>query len=112
MKYDVIVVGGGPAGIISAIWAASKGLSVAILEKKDKLGRKILISGAGQCNITNTGDIKEFLTKYGKNAKFLRNSLYNFSPLDFRSFLIDNGLNLYIREDGKIFPESKKQVMF
>jgi len=107
-KYDYLIIGGGPAGIMSAIWAASKGVKVAILEKKDKLGRKILISGAGQCNVTNSGDIKEFLTKYSKNSKFLRASLYNFSPAEFIKFFTDNGLNLYTREDGKIFPESRK----
>jgi len=107
-KYDYIIIGGGPAGIMSAIWAATKGLKVAILEKKDKLGRKILISGAGQCNVTNAGTISDFLTKYGKNSKFLRNSLYNFSPSAFYKYLESNGLNLYTRDDGKIFPESKK----
>jgi hypothetical protein len=107
-KYDYIIIGGGPAGIMSAIWAASNGVKTAILEKKDKLGRKILISGSGQCNVTNAGSISDFLTKYGKNSRFLKNSLYNFSPSAFFSFLTDNGLNLYTREDGKIFPESKK----
>ncbi len=106
--YDLIIIGGGVAGLIGAIKGAEKGLQVALLEKNGKLGRKILISGAGQCNITNSDEISEFLTKYGKNNKFLRNSLYNFTPTDLMSFYKDNGLNLYIRDDGKVFPESKK----
>ncbi|RUA09930.1 MAG: NAD(P)/FAD-dependent oxidoreductase, partial [Fusobacteria bacterium] len=70
--YDYIVIGGGPGGIFSAIFAGSLGIKTAILEKKNKMGKKILIAGSGQCNITHTGDIKEFLTKYGEHGKFLR----------------------------------------
>ena len=106
--YDLIIIGGGAAGLMAAIKASENGLSVALIEKNAKLGRKVLISGAGQCNITNTGSISDFLTKYGKNAKFLRNSLYNFTPIELMRFYKDNGLNLYIRNDGKVFPESKK----
>lgn len=106
--YGLIIIGGGAAGLMSAIKASENGLTVALIEKNAKLGRKVLISGAGQCNITNTGSISDFLTKYGKNSKFLRNSLYDFTPTDLMSFYKDNGLNLYIRNDGKIFPESKK----
>ena len=58
--YEYIVVGGGPAGIFSAIYAGSCGIKTAILEKKNRMGKKILIAGSGQCNITHTGDIKEF----------------------------------------------------
>jgi len=107
-KYGFIVIGGGAAGLMAAIEASSRGIKTAILEKNSKLGRKILISGAGQCNITNTGTVNDFLKKYGKNSKFLRNSLYNFTPTALVDFYINNGLNLYTRNDGKIFPESKK----
>ncbi len=106
--YDLIIIGGGAAGLIAAIKGAELGLKVALLEKNGKLGRKILISGAGQCNITNSGEISDFLTKYGKNSRFLKNALYNFTPKELMSFYTDNGLNLYIRNDGKVFPESRK----
>ncbi|MCK5780489.1 MAG: NAD(P)/FAD-dependent oxidoreductase [Psychrilyobacter sp.] len=109
-KYDYIVVGGGPGGIFSAIFAGSLGIKTAILEKKNRMGKKILIAGSGQCNITNTGDTKEFLTKYGDHGKFLRTSLYKFSPKDLQDFFKKEGLELVAREDGKIFPITKKST--
>ncbi len=107
-KYKYIVIGGGVSGIISAIFVSSNGIKTAIIEKNKKLGRKLLLAGAGQCNITHTGSIDEFLTKYGKNYRFLKPALYNFSPQDLMDFYQNNGLELYTREDGKIFPKSKK----
>jgi len=108
--YDYIVIGGGPGGIFSAIFAGSLGIKTAILEKKNKMGKKILIAGSGQCNITHTGNIKEFLTKYGEHGKFLRTALYKFSPKDLQDFFKKNGLELIPREDGKIFPITKRSI--
>ena len=108
--YDYIVIGGGPAGLFSAIFAKKKGLKVAILEKKNKIGKKLLIAGSGQCNLTHSGEIKDFLTKYGEHGKFLRTALYKFSPTDLQNFFRDNGLKLFTREDGKIFPITKKSI--
>lgn len=108
--YEYIVVGGGPAGIFSAIYAGSHGIKTAILEKKNRIGKKILIAGSGQCNITHTGEVKEFLTKYGDHGKFLRTAIYKFSPEDLQNFFKENGLELVSREDGKIFPITKRSV--
>lgn len=108
--YEYIVVGGGPAGIFSAIYAGNLGIKTAILEKKNKIGKKILISGSGQCNITHTGEVKEFLTKYGNHGKFLRTAIYKYSPKDLQNFFKDNGLELVPREDGKIFPKTKRSL--
>jgi len=109
-SYEYIVVGGGPGGIFSGIYAGSLGVKTAILEKKNKMGKKILIAGSGQCNITNTGDTKEFLTKYGDRGKFLRTALYKYSPKDLKEFFKKEGLELVAREDGKIFPITKKST--
>lgn len=108
--YEYIVVGGGPAGIFSAIYAGSHGIKTAILEKKNKIGKKILIAGSGQCNITHTGEIKDFLTKYGDHGKFLRTAIYKYSPKDLQNFFKEHGLELVPREDGKIFPITKRSV--
>ena len=108
--YEYIVVGGGPAGIFSAIYAGSHGIKTAILEKKNKMGKKILIAGSGQCNITNTGEVKEFLLKYGEHGKFLRTAIYKYSPKDLQEFFKKEGLELIAREDGKIFPITKKST--
>jgi predicted Rossmann fold flavoprotein len=109
-NYDYIVVGGGPAGIFSSIYASSRGIHTAILEKKNKMGKKILIAGSGQCNITHTGEPKEFLLKYGGHGKFLRTAIYKYSPEDLKTFFKKEGLELVAREDGKIFPITKKST--
>lgn len=108
--YEYIVVGGGPAGIFSAIYAGSFGIKTAILEKKNRMGKKILVAGSGQCNITHTGEVKEFLTKYGDHGKFLRTAIYKYSPNDLQTFFKEHGLELVPREDGKIFPITKRSV--
>ncbi len=72
MIYDVVVIGGGPSGIMSAIKAGESGAKVILLEKNDHLGVKLLCTGKGRCNITNnTLDLKEFIKQFGKNGKFL-----------------------------------------
>lgn len=108
MLYDLIIVGGGPAGIFSAIFAGNKGLKVLLLEKNKKLGKKLLIAGSGKCNLTHTGDYKEFIEKYGENGKFLKKALYNFKPSDMIKFFQDNGLYLVKNENGKYFPHTFK----
>ena len=77
-KYDVIIIGGGPAGLFAAIMCANKKQRIAILEKNKSCGRKLLMAGAGKCNITQAGDIYHFLTCYGANAKIFKHSLLYF----------------------------------
>ncbi len=110
IKYEYVVVGGGVSGMFSAIFAGSQGISTVILEKKNKLGKKMLIAGSGQCNITHTGTNKEFLTKYGVNGRFLKSSLYKFSPKSLQDFFKGEGLELVARKDGKMFPITKKSI--
>ena len=106
--FDVIVIGGGPAGMMAAISASNNKKSVLIIEKNAELGKKLLMTGGGRCNITNTKyDIKEFIELFGKNGKFLYPSLNNFSIDDTIKFFNDNGVETKI-EDGKVFPESDR----
>ncbi len=106
-NFDVIVVGGGPGGIFTAITAAERGFKVALLEKNKRIGNKILIAGSGKCNLTHTGKPKEFFDKYGKNGKFLKDSLNRYSPEMLKNFFRENGLPLVlVEETGKYFPET------
>jgi hypothetical protein len=102
-KFDIAIIGGGPAGIMAAI-AASRTSSVILLEKNPSLGRKLLMTGGGRCNITNNKPIKQLLTFFN-NKNFLKHSFYTFTNEDLFS-LFDFG---FIEEDdNRIFPESEK----
>ncbi len=108
--YDLIVVGGGPAGIFASIYAAKKNMSVAIIEKKNNIGKKILVAGSGKCNITHEGEINYFLNRYGDHGKFLKTALYNYKPKDLVDFIESKGLKMQVLENGKIFPETMKST--
>ena len=77
-----------------------------ILEKTKAVGKKLLMSGAGQCNITHGGSIKEFLGHYGDKGKKIRTALYKYNNESVRGFFESNGISLFEREDGKVFPKS------
>jgi len=109
-KYDVLIVGGGPAGLFSAISCANFGLSVAILEKNKSFGRKLLIAGAGKCNLTQDKPIGEFVYHYGTSSNFVKPCLYAFSNDKFRKFLHENKLSTVSVENGKVFPQSMKAI--
>src|SRR5438270_6007242 len=102
---DIIVVGAGAAGIIAAWRAASLGARVTLLEKNDRIGIKILISGGGKCNITQDGSIEHVLSGFRPNeARFLRPSFYRFTNEQIVEMLNRRGLETYVRPDGRIFP--------
>ncbi|MDO5844785.1 MAG: aminoacetone oxidase family FAD-binding enzyme, partial [Methanocorpusculum sp.] len=103
-EYDVIIIGAGAAGLFCA--ANLKGLKVVVLEKKILPGRKLLLSGNGQCNITHAGDIKEFTKHYGANGNFVKPALMSFSNKDTITFFEDKGIKFKETEQGKIFPKS------
>lgn len=107
MKYDVCVIGGGAAGMMAAGRAAENGASVVLIERNDRLGVKLLITGKGRCNITNIENDLQFLTqKYGKNGKFLFSSLASFGVDDVISFFEDRGVQTKVERGGRVFPVS------
>lgn len=108
MIYDVIIIGAGPAGIFAAANIKSK--KVLIIEKNKTPGKKLILSGAGQCNYTNNCEINEFLQKYGDKGRFIKTALYNFTNHNAMDFFKVNGLNSIVREDNKVFPYSFKAM--
>ncbi len=104
MNIDVIVIGAGPAGLAAA--AALKGLRVLVLEGQASAGKKLLLSGGGQCNVTHEGYPKDFYDHYGQGTRFVRTALSKFPPKMLRHQLSLVGVETFAREDGKVFPKS------
>lgn len=109
IPYDLIVAGAGPAGLFAALRAAAKGRRVLVLEKQAQPGRKLLLSGSGQCNFTHAGPIKDFLSAYGDHGRWLKPALFHFTNQDaiafFRSLGVDS---MVVAGTGKVFPKSRK----
>ena len=89
---DVLIVGGGPAGLMAAIVAAKKGLSVSVFEKNKMLGRKLRITGKGRCNITNACDFDTLIANIPGGGKFMYSAFRTFSNWDLIDFFEENGL--------------------
>lgn len=87
----VLVVGGGPAGMMAAIQAAKQGNTVTLLEQNEKLGKKLFITGKGRCNVTNDCDVTELFDSVVSNKKFLYSAFYSFSNQDVKDFLKSRG---------------------
>lgn len=100
----VIVIGGGPAGMLSAISAAKNGNDVTIIEKNSELGKKILITGKGRCNITSSVPMSEFVNYIPGNGKFLYSAFQNFTNKDIISIIETNGLKVKEERGNRIFP--------
>lgn len=105
-KNPVIVIGGGAAGMMAAGRAGTMGERTVLLEKNGNLGRKILITGKGRCNVTNSGDINKFIANYGANGQFLYSSFSKFFNDDLLEFFKERGVPLKIERGGRVFPES------
>jgi predicted Rossmann fold flavoprotein len=103
-RYDVAVIGAGPAGMFCAIHAAAPGHRILLLEKMDAPGKKLLITGSGQCNITHEGEIPDFIAHYGEHGKFLKPALLSLTNRNLITFFSDRALAMDSREDGKVFP--------
>lgn len=102
----VIVIGGGPAGMFAAIAAAENGHQVTLLEKNEKLGKKLYITGKGRCNITNAGDMEELFANVMTNSKFLYSAFYTYDNQRVIDFFENNGLRTKVERGNRVFPVS------
>lgn len=110
MRYDCIVVGGGPAGMFAAITAANRGEKVLLLEANDRLGKKLLITGKGRCNVTNHCSSEEVLRNVPRNGRFLYSAMDAFPTSAIMEFLEENGCPLKVERGNRVFPVSDKSV--
>ena len=104
----VVVIGGGPAGMIAAIRASQLFKNVTLVEKKDSLGKKLILSGNGRCNLTNSDDAEMFLKGYTRNGNFLRDAFKVFSNENLIKFFESRQLKLKTESDGKVFPQTDR----
>ena len=107
MVYDVIIAGGGAAGLYCACGMDRK-VNGLILEGSSSPGQKLLISGGGMCNLSHGGSVKDFIPCYFEAGPKIRSCLYKYGNLKLMELFRDRGLPLYTRDDGKIFPESER----
>ena len=107
-RPDVVIIGAGPAGLFCAIHAAGPGRRILVLEKMETPAQKLLLAGSGQCNITHEGGIENFPAHYGEAGTFLKPALLAFSNRDLIGFFQERGLAMEVREDGKVFPATRK----
>ena len=103
---NVVITGGGPAGMMAAITAARRGFKVKLVEKNEKLGKKLFITGKGRCNITNAGDSEDLFNSIVTNRKFMFSSFNGFSNYDTLGFFDELGLHIKIERGNRVFPES------
>lgn len=104
----VVVIGGGPAGMTAAYFSALGGNETILLEKNEKLGKKLYITGKGRCNLTNNCDVKTVIENVVSNPKFLYSSLNSFAPEDTLKLFSSAGLKLKTERGNRVFPESDK----
>ena len=105
---DIVVIGGGAAGMMAAVFAARAGANVTLLEKNEKLGKKVYITGKGRCNLTNDCDRDEFLAQVPRNPRFLYSALNFFAPRDMMALLEENGCPVTVQRGKRVFPSSEK----
>lgn len=105
-NYDLIVIGSGAAGMISAIVAARNNKKVLLCEQQEKLGPKLKATGGGKCNLTNTLSNENFMNSFGKNGRFMQDALNDFNYKDLIVFLNDIGVETHIPDGFRVFPVS------
>ena len=105
---NVLIIGGGPAGMMAAITAAEQGNNVTILEKMSSCGKKLLITGKGRCNITNSANIDDFFKNIPGNPRFLYSAFNNFNNEDIVNFIEVQGVKTKVERGGRIFPVSDR----
>ena len=100
---EILVIGGGAAGMMAAVFAAKAGANVTLLEKNEKLGKKVYITGKGRCNLTNDCDLDEFLSQVSRNPRFLYSALSFFSSRDMISLMEENGCPVTVQRGKRVF---------
>ena len=105
---SVLIIGGGAAGMMAGIIAARNGHKVTILEKNEKCGKKVFITGKGRCNLTNAGDMEDVLNSIVTNKKFMYSSLNRFTNYDVMGFFDELGLSIKVERGNRVFPQSDK----
>jgi len=105
-RKRVVVIGGGPAGLMAAGQAALSGAQVTLLEKMDRPGRKLAITGKGRCNLTNATELSDFLTHFGTNGRFLRSAFHRFFVPELLDLFANLGIQTVTERGGRIFPVS------
>lgn len=108
--FDVLVIGGGPAGLMACVGAAENGAKVLLLEKGEKLGRKLIISGGGRCNVTNAKGIDEIIKNIPGNGRFMYSGLTQFGNRDIIDFFERLGVALKEEDNGRMFPVTDKAI--
>ena len=106
----VVIIGGGPAGLIAAISAAQENNEVIVLEKMNEVGRKLLITGKGRCNITSSLYMSEFIKNTPGNGQFLYSAFQNYTNTDIIDFLKNQGLEVKEERGNRIFPVTDKSI--
>ena len=108
MNFDGIVIGGGPAGMFASIIAAQQGNKVLLIERNDRLGKKLLITGKGRCNVTNACTSQEVLQNIPRNGRFLYSAMENFPPSSIMEFFESHGCQLKVERGNRVFPVTDK----
>ncbi len=109
-NYEVIIIGAGASGMMAAGCAAELGAMVLLLEKGPRLGTKLIITGKGRCNLTNSAELDDFIAQFGKTGPFLYNAFLNFFNQDLIEFFETKGLKLKEERGGRIFPITDKSA--
>lgn len=110
MSFDGVVIGGGPAGMLASIVAAQQGAKVLLVEKNDRLGKKLLITGKGRCNVCNNASVDEVLQNIPRNGRFLYSALQTFPPSRVMDFFENAGCELKTERGNRVFPVSDKSA--
>ena len=108
MMYDGIIIGGGPAGMFAAITAAKHGQKVLLLERNDRLGKKLLITGKGRCNVTNDCSAQDVLQNTPRNGRFLYSAMTAYPPEKIMAFFEERGCHLKTERGNRVFPVTDK----
>ena len=108
MTYDGIIIGGGPAGMFAAITAGARGQRGLLLERNDRLGKKLLITGKGRCNVTNNCSEQEILQNIPRNSRFLYSAMAAFPPQKIMDYFNDHGCVLKTERGNRVFPVTDK----